>query len=238
MTGGIVDDTRHTEHTRRFFDTVAAGWATRYAKDATIAARKARFLDCVNANLESPADILDFGCGSGDIALHLASAGYRITGFDLSAAMIEQARRADSANRVQWISRETAGAALPFGDATFDAIVASSVLEYVPSLEATLNEFTRLLHPGGRLFATVPDMRDPHRKRERWLRFALAFPGAARMLDRSRWREGAEYLRISSNRMSAGAWRTLLTACGLTCEQLPDPSGPLLMLTARKINQR
>jgi ubiquinone/menaquinone biosynthesis C-methylase UbiE len=230
-----VDDARHTEQTRRFFDTAAAGWTTRYARDAVVAARKARFLESAHARITPPADILDFGCGSGDITLHLAEAGYRLTGFDLSSAMIDQAQLSDIANHVLWTAHHTGGSMIPYDDETFDAIVASSVLEYVPALDATLNEFARMLRSGGWLFATVPDMRDPHRAHERWLRFALALPGIARIMERSRWREGAAYLRISSNRMSAPVWQARLTACGLAPQPVPDPSGPLLMLTAQKI---
>lgn len=234
----IVDDARHTEQTRRFFDTAAASWTTRYARDAAVAARKTRFLESIHVRLTPPAEILDFGCGSGDIALHLADAGYKLTGLDLSSEMIDQAQLADTANRVQWTQCYTGDATLPFGDTSFDAIVASSVLEYVPALDATLNEFARLLRPGGWLFATVPDIRNTHRRRERWLRFALTLPGMASLMELSRWREGAAYLRISSNRMSAPVWQARLSACGLAAKCVPAPSGPLVMLTAQKIAQR
>lgn len=228
-----MDSAEQTEQTRRFFDTAASGWTARYANDAAVGARKARFLDAVQPRFAKPADILDFGCGSGDIALHLAGQGHRLTGYDLSAAMIEQARRTDSAQQVRWIARGI-DAALPFADASFDAVVTSSVLEYVPALDATLKDLARVLRPGGWLFATVPDMRDPHRHRERWLRYALAVPGMAALLARSRWREGAAYLRISTNRMAPAAWQDCLRRNGLAPEGLPELTGPLMLLAARK----
>lgn len=230
-----MDSAEQTEQTRRFFDTAAAGWTARYINDAAVTARKARFLTAVQARYPQPADILDFGCGSGDIGLHLTEAGHRLTGYDLSSSMIEQARRSDRDQKVRWIARAAdASDALPFVDASFDAVVTSSVLEYVSELDDTLKEIARVLRPGGWLFATVPDMRDPRRNRERWLRAALVMPGLAALLNHSRWRGGAAYLRISINRLPAEGWPRRIKACGLTPADLPASTGPLMLLLASK----
>lgn len=230
-----MNKTKQTEQTRRFFDTAAASWPTRYRCDATVDTRKARFLAAVQAAFPRPADILDFGCGSGDIALHIGAAGHRLTGYDLSSAMIAQARRADSEHRVQWIAgADTWTDTLPFANATFDAVIASSVVEYVADIGTTLEELTRVLRPRGLLFATVPDMRNAHRHRERWLQRALALPGMAALMKHSRWREGAAYLRISVNRMPPEAWSQNLRDVGLMPMNIPEPTDPLLMLSAHK----
>lgn len=230
-----MDNAEQTELTRRFFDTAASGWTARYANNAAVSARKARFLTAVRARYSQPADILDFGCGSGDIALYLAGAGHRLTGYDLSAVMIAQATQSDRDCVVRWAAREAnASDALPFADASFDTVVASSVLEYVPELDTTLKEIARVLRPGGWLFATVPDMRDWHRHRERWLRLALVIPGMATVLARSRWHEGAAYLRISTNRMAPQGWQSRLRTSGFRPENLPKSTDPLMLLAARK----
>lgn len=236
MTGTTVDRGNQTEQTLRFFDAAASGWTARYSRDAAVGIRKARFQEAVRARLPQPSDILDFGCGSGDIALHLSEAGHCLVGYDLSSRMIAMARQADRHNRVQWLRREErASDRLPFTDARFDAVVASSVLEYVANLGCTLDELARILRPGGWLLATVPDARDPHRRLERWLKLALVVPGIAQSLGRSRWQEGAAYLRISANRMVPEAWRQMFIAYGLSMSNLPESTGPLLLLTARKI---
>lgn len=229
-----VGDTDHTQQTRQFFDAVAAGWTARYARDDAVAARLARFRNAVQARIAPPAHILDFGCGSGDIAIHLAGAGFTVTGFDLSAQMIEQARVADAQQRVTWMTRSSGRDRLPFEDASFDAVVISSVLEYIPALGDTLSEFVRVMRPGGWLIATVPDVRDPHRRRERWLQFVLMLPGVLALARQSRWREGADYLSISVNRMPAAAWHRHLEANGLKPEPWPEPTGPLLMFVAQR----
>ena len=228
-----MKDVDQTEQTRRFFDTAAPGWTSRYSNDAAVSLRKMRFADAVEGKLAAPADILDFGCGSGDIALHLSSAGYRLTGYDLSEAMISEARRADTNGCVRWLLQSgESKTRLPLETATFDAIVASSVFEYLPDIDQTLAELSRLLRPNGWLFATVPDTRDPHRRMERWLRVVAMSPGLSAVLQHSRWREGAAYLRISNNRMGPKAWLQCLQKTGLYPEPLAAASGPLLLLEA------
>ena len=234
----FVDNAEQTEQTRRYFDKIASGWAARYS-GAAFDGRKARFFAAVQAHYPQPADILDFGCGSGDIALHLASAGHRLTGYDISPAMIAQANQADRDHVVRWVSR-AAGAsnALPFADASFDVVVTSSVLEYVPHPHAALNEIARVLRPGGWLFATVPDIRHPMRRRERWLQCALTIPGIASLLSRSRsrsrWSNYATYLLVSTSRMEPQTWQSLLSASDFRLQEMPPPTDPLILLAASK----
>src|ERR1019366_1742442 len=66
---------------------------------------------------------------------------------------------------------------LPFGTATFDAIVAASVLEYVDNPCAVLGECARVLRPGGILVCTVPDPIHPARWGEWVVSLATGAPG-------------------------------------------------------------
>src|SRR3712207_6686133 len=50
---------------------------------------------------ERPLKLLDLGCGTGKHDFCLAAKGYSVTGVDLSATMIEEAKRAGSANKVE-----------------------------------------------------------------------------------------------------------------------------------------
>ncbi len=226
----------HSEETRRFFEAASLLWSSRYNDDPAFEARRRRFIAAVQARLKEPGKILDFGCGSGDIALALAELGHQLTGADVSAAMIAAARTADGDHRAQWIALDGAAKTvpLPFPDATFDAVVASSVLEYVADLRATLLEIAHVLRDGGWLLATVPDLRDPLRRREQWTRRIAAAPGLSRMLEHTRWCEGASYLRISINRFAPCAWQQHLQAAGFVSEDMPPLQGPLLLLAACK----
>ena len=85
------------------------------------------------ASFRHPPRILDYGCGTGDIAAALAARGYRVEGRDMSPKMIEQARAIHAGSGVRFAIIESARAdadAMP-GDQAFDAIVCSSVLEYL-----------------------------------------------------------------------------------------------------------
>ncbi len=229
-----------SERTRDFFDETAEGWSSRYDRDSSMALRRQRFADALQSRQAAPSDILDFGCGSGDIGRHLAGCGYRLTGCDLSAAMIEQAQAADISRDVQWVALEKVPPAspLPFDGSSFDAVISSSVLEYVETIDVTLSEIARILKPGGWIFATVPDMRSPSRQRELWLRRASMIPLLATILDHSRWREGARYQRISINRWPSAKWYAALQAAGFQVEPLPECTGPLVLLSARKMSNK
>jgi SAM-dependent methyltransferase len=97
--------------------------------------------------------ILDAGCGSGPLAAALRSKGAIVTGFDVSAAMVDLAhqRLGDDAD----LHVADIGAPLPFADAEFDDVVASLVLHYLEDWAAPLSELRRVLKPGGRLMVVV-----------------------------------------------------------------------------------
>jgi SAM-dependent methyltransferase len=74
-------------------------------------------------NLPSQSKVLDLCCGTGRHAIALADAGYRVTGVDLSAELLQEARAADMDNRIRWIESDMRN--LPFKESTerFDAVL-------------------------------------------------------------------------------------------------------------------
>jgi len=97
--------------------------------------------------------ILDAGCGAGPLFAALRDRGAVVTGIDVSAGMLELARRrlgADADLRVADLA-----CPLPFPDDTFDDVVASLVLHYLEDWGPTLAELRRVLTPGGRLIVSV-----------------------------------------------------------------------------------
>ena len=91
--------------------------------------------------------VLDACCGTGDLAVAAQAAGGVVTGLDFSPAMLERARRKSSA--VIWVEGDVM--ALPFEDASFDAVTVGFGIRNVAELEAGLAELARVLIPGGRL---------------------------------------------------------------------------------------
>ena len=108
--------------------------------------------------LPAGARILDAGCGTGLLTLALLrvlARPARITAVDLSARSLQTARRAvrksrpDPRHEVSFVRANVLS--LPFPDSTFDLVVTSGVLEYLP-LRDGLGELARVLAPGGHLF--------------------------------------------------------------------------------------
>ena len=89
------------------------GWGPRLKKE----------MPFLLASLPPGCTVLDVGCGTGAHARALATAGYRVTGCDLSAAMLEQARSAAANATVEWIEGDVADAAV-LGERRFDAVLA------------------------------------------------------------------------------------------------------------------
>jgi SAM-dependent methyltransferase len=104
--------------------------------------------------------VLDVGCGAGEVCVELAgmvAPGGRVVGIDASAAMVEAAREAAAAAGVQAELGVASAYALPFPDATFDAVRAERVLQHLERPEAALAEMIRVTRAGGRVWASDPD---------------------------------------------------------------------------------
>jgi ubiquinone/menaquinone biosynthesis C-methylase UbiE len=96
-------------------------------------------------------EALDIGCGTGFLSLELAARGHRVTGVDFAPSMIAQARK-KAAERQAVISYEEADAEqLPFAAASFDIVVSRHLLWTLPHPERAMDEWIRVLRPGGRL---------------------------------------------------------------------------------------
>ena len=80
----------------------------------------ARFLDALIARLEPRpgARVLDLGCGAGRHSRHLASKGLRVTGMDLAAGSIREAKRC-AQPRLRFLQHDMR---VPFGRDTFDYV--------------------------------------------------------------------------------------------------------------------
>jgi demethylmenaquinone methyltransferase/2-methoxy-6-polyprenyl-1,4-benzoquinol methylase len=90
--------------------------------------------------------VLDVATGTGLVAERLLGSGFRVTGLDQSAGMLDVARRRFG-GRVELV--EASADALPFADATFDHLTFTYLLRYVDDPAATLRELARVVRPGG-----------------------------------------------------------------------------------------
>src|ERR1700682_3846210 len=135
--------------------------------------------------------ILDVGVGTG-LSLSDYSRTTKLCGVDISEPMLRKAQsrvRALGLSNVEPLAVMDAKA-LAFKDSSFDAVVAQYVITAVPDPEATLDEFIRVLKPGGELILVnhIGAERGPLRV------FELAFAPLARRLG---WRPEFPWARLT-----------------------------------------
>ena len=100
---------------------------------------------------QHPLDALDVGSGTGFLSLELAARGHRVIGVDFAPSMIALAE-GKAAERGLMVRFEQADAEqLPFAPASFDLVISRHVLWTLPHPEAAIDEWSRVLRPGGRL---------------------------------------------------------------------------------------
>ena len=148
---------------------VAAHWGRRAAhfdedfghSVRTTAERAAwdRIFDLVLAG-RGALDTLDAGCGTGFLSLELASRGHRVTGVDFAPEMLAEARRKAAEKGAAVRFEEADAEQLPFASGRFDLVVSRHVLWTLPHPEAAIDEWIRVLRPGGRL-AVIDGQFDP-----------------------------------------------------------------------------
>ena len=99
--------------------------------------------------------VLDLGCGAGTdslVAAQMVGADGRVTGIDMTSAMLAKARAAAAemgVTNVEFVEGEAER--LPFSDASFDVVISNGVIDLVPDKDAVLAELYRVLAPGGRM---------------------------------------------------------------------------------------
>ncbi len=202
---------------RQLFDRKSAAWPAKYASGGRLAGRLSGLATAVTRQVPAGGRVLDLGCGTGELARAAATAGLRVTGCDVSAAMLREATARDPGGQVDWVRLEPDWRALPAEQGSYQAVVASSVLEYLDDPAGVLAQCARVLVPGGVVLCTVPDVRHPVRWAEWLAALALARGPAARPLGAlsPRLPEYLAYLRVSRQRHSARWWRAAAARAGL-----------------------
>src|ERR1700722_10695770 len=167
VTAETEEQRRRREDLRGLFD----GIAGRY--NASRPGYPAEIVDavCASAGISRGAEVLEIGCGTGQLTRQLAGRGFNLTAIDIGAAMIEAARTsvADPLVRFEVCSFEEFA-----GGAQFDLIVAATAFHWVdPGIG--LAKAARLLRHGGwlALLTTEETYPEPLRSqlRELWMRY-------------------------------------------------------------------
>jgi ubiquinone/menaquinone biosynthesis C-methylase UbiE len=98
--------------------------------------------------------ILDAACGPGKYAEILLSKGAYITGFDISAKMVDLAKKRN-AGQGNFFVHDFSKSLDMLEDRSFDMVLCALALHYVPDWTLTIKEFCRVLKPGGILVISI-----------------------------------------------------------------------------------
>lgn len=96
-------------------------------------------------------EVLEIATGPGLLAKHVAPAARRMIATDYSDGMIAEAKKGECPENLTFEVAD--GTALPYADASFDAVIISNALHVMPEPEKALSEIGRVLQPGGVLIA-------------------------------------------------------------------------------------
>jgi phosphatidylethanolamine/phosphatidyl-N-methylethanolamine N-methyltransferase len=171
-----------------------ARWAPVY--DAVFGAvfapgRRACIAAAENACGPDGARILEVGVGTG-LSLPAYARKHRIVGLDISQPMLRRAKARVAAQKLTNVEGLAVMDAerLALEDASFDVVVAQYVITAVPNPEGTLDEFVRVLKPGGEI--VLVNHIGAESGPRRW--FELGFAPVARRLG---WRPEFPFARLA-----------------------------------------
>jgi 2-polyprenyl-3-methyl-5-hydroxy-6-metoxy-1,4-benzoquinol methylase len=132
------------------------------------ARRQARILREMLRDLDSPASIVDIGCGDAAATIFAARINprHRIVGLDWSAEALRRARshaltgeyRSALEHRLALIRAEAEPAGLPIASGRADVVIMSELIEHLVDPDSVLDEVRRVLKPGGTLLLSTPNL--------------------------------------------------------------------------------
>lgn len=130
---------------------------------------RARFFESGRREVQSVVDLLarhgrstgdvgvDFGCGVGRLTIALAEWCKEVSGVDVAASMLEEARANNPhGDRVRFIHNDAS--TLPFDDDSVDFVLSLITLQHIPPRLSIryLLEMIRIVRPGGHLVFQLP----------------------------------------------------------------------------------
>jgi ubiquinone/menaquinone biosynthesis C-methylase UbiE len=101
--------------------------------------------------------ILDVGVGTGRNSELLLTKGGIIEGIDISEGMMAKAKQKLKGGKINFTVAD-AGEKIPFEDSTFDIIICTRVLKYIPTWKNAISEFSRVLKKDGTLILEIANM--------------------------------------------------------------------------------
>jgi SAM-dependent methyltransferase len=96
-------------------------------------------------------EVLDAACGTGNLAIPGARAGANVTGIDIAANLVDEARAAATAAGLSIQVDEGDVEAMPYADASFHTVMSMFGVMFAPHPARAWSELFRVTRPGGRI---------------------------------------------------------------------------------------
>lgn len=177
------------------------------------------------AALPGAGHALDVGCGEGRFCRMMQAAGLTTVGLDLTADLLDAARRRDPQGSYVNGNAET----LPFPSAQFDVAVSYLSLIDIPDFRAAITETARVLKPGGRFLIANLHAHATARPRDwggeggNWAQDRKFWCIDDMMKERANWASWAG-IRIRNYHRPLSAYMTACLDAGFRLTQFTDPS--------------
>ena len=136
-------NSEYKEKVRKKFDELAPN----YSNNAVDFIKNKR-LELIKKYIKKTDKILEIGCGSGNLLKNIDCDN--ISGLDISHLMIEECKKIMPKGK--FLSGDAEN--LPFKDNSFDKVIISEVLYYLPDLNKAISEAYRVLNKDGFLLIT------------------------------------------------------------------------------------
>ncbi len=106
---------------------------------------------CEALDLRAGSKVLDVAAGNGNVALAAARRWCDVTATDYVPALLDRARQRAAADHLDMAFQEADAEALPFADASFDAVVSTFGVMFTPDQDRAAAEMLRVCKPGGKI---------------------------------------------------------------------------------------
>ena len=229
-----MDDFATKPAVNTFFTAQAEKWDARY-ESRTYRQRRELVRQVITKELHrlgrkpEAIEVLDFGCGGGVLLKDLLELGVGVTGVDTSRAMIEKARAQlpaeDERINLEWLQGSSGEG--EYEARSYDIVVCTSVLEFVPELERLLARLCSTVRIGGMLLVSVPNRRSWLRELEKFIyRHPRPFRSFARLNHLLR---PESYLNYQQHQLTLGELTQIVERFGLRLEEHHFRVAPMLV---------
>lgn len=160
--GSRSDDTRWDHSTNQDFYEYYAEQSISPKTTEQLRSVQRLILGLLPNTLSSEAfDVADIGCGAGAQCILWAQSGYRVHGLDINGPLIDLGRSRSKERHLDIDFKVGSATDLPWDDNTMDVCLVPELLEHVADWKRCLNEFSRVLKPGGILYLSTTNILCP-----------------------------------------------------------------------------